>query len=65
MVTTSSKFFYGLAGVGLLAAIVYGIITNGVAHGGVLDVLSGPGAVDAVLGPITLGYKGGVGDHLG
>jgi hypothetical protein len=65
MVTTGSKFFYGLAGVGLLAAIVYGIITNGVDHGGVVAVLTGDGAVDAVIGPLTLGYKGGVGDHLG
>ena len=65
MVSTGSKFFYGLAGVGLLAAVVYGIITNGVDHGGVIDVLTGDGAVDALLGPLTLGYKGGVGDHLG
>jgi len=65
MVTTGSKFFYGLAGVGLLAAVVYGIITNGVDHGGVVSVLTGDGAVDAVIGPLTLGYKGGVGDHLG
>ncbi len=65
MVTTGSKFFYGLAGVGLLAAVVYGIITNGVDHGGVVAVLTGDGAVDALIGPLTLGYKGGVGDHLG
>jgi cadmium resistance protein CadD (predicted permease) len=65
MVTTGSKFFYGLAGVGLLAAVVYGIITNGVDQGGVVSLLTGDGAVDALLGPLTVGYKGGVGDHLG
>lgn len=65
MVTTGSKHFFGLFGVGLLAAIVYGIVTNGVGHGGILQVISGPGAVDALTGPLTLGYKGGVGDHLG
>ncbi len=65
MVSTGSKFFYGLAGVGLLAAVVYGIITNGLDHGGVIHVLTGDGAVDALLGPLTLGYKGGVGDHVG
>jgi hypothetical protein len=65
MVSTGSKFFYGLAGVGLLAAVVYGIITNGVDHGGVISVLTGDGAVDALIGPLTFGYKGGVGDHVG
>lgn len=65
MITTGSKYFFGLAGVAFLAAVVYGIITNGLDHGGVAHVLSGPGAVDALLGPITFGYKGGVGDHVG
>ena len=43
----------------------YGVITNGIDHGGVWHVLTGDGAMSALLGPITLGYKGGVGDHLG
>jgi len=65
MVTTGSKYFYSLAVVGFLSAIAYGIITNGTAHGGVITLLTGPGAVGALLGPLTLGYKGSVGDHLG
>jgi hypothetical protein len=48
MITTGSKFFYGLAGLFALAAVVYGYASGG---GGV--------------GPISVGYKGGVGEHLG
>lgn len=48
MITTSSKFFYGLAGALLLAAVVYGYTTGG-----------------GSVGPLSLGYKGGVGDILG
>ena len=65
MLTTGSKIFFGFSLVGLIAAIVYGVVTNGVDHGGVIHVLSGPGAVDALVGPLTLGYKGGVGDQVG
>lgn len=65
MITTGSKFFFALAGAALLAAVVYGIITNGIDHGGVVSLLTGDGAVDAILGPLTFGYKGGVGDHVG
>lgn len=65
MITTGSKFFFGLAGASLLAAVVYGVITNGMDQGGVITLLTGAGAVDAVLGPLTLGYKGGVGEHVG
>jgi len=48
MITTGSKFFYALAGVLLVAAVVYGYSTGG-----------------GEVGPLSLGYKGGVGDHLG
>jgi hypothetical protein len=65
MLPTGSKTFFGLAIPAFIAAIVYGVITNGIDHGGILHVISGNGAVDALLGPITFGYKGGVGDHLG
>ena len=65
MLTRGAKTFFGLAFAALLGGIVYGVITNGFAHDGVATVLTGDGAVDAVLGPITLGYKGGVGDQLG
>lgn len=65
MITTGSKFYFGLAGAGILAAILYGIITNGADHGGVIHLLSGDGSISALVGPLTLGYKGGVGDHVG
>jgi len=48
MITTGSKFFYALAGVLVLAAVVYGYSTGG-----------------GEVGPLSIGYKGGVGDHLG
>jgi hypothetical protein len=48
MIPTGSKFFYGLAALLAVAAVVYGYASGG---GGV--------------GPISLGYKGGVGEHLG
>lgn len=65
MLTRGSKVFFGLALAAWFGAVVYGVITNGFAHGGVVDVITGKGAVDAVLGPLTLGYKGGVGDQFG
>jgi len=65
MMTTGSKIFFGFSLVGLFAAILYGVITNGVDQGGIAHLLSGNGAIDAIVGPLTLGYKGGVGDHLG
>ncbi len=48
MITTGSKFFYGLAALLGVAAVVYGYASGG---GGV--------------GPLSVGYKGGVGEHLG
>ena len=48
MITTGSKFFYGLAALLVVAAVVYGYASGG---GG--------------LGPLSAGYKGGVGEHLG
>ncbi|MBK6669548.1 MAG: hypothetical protein IPG46_07645 [Actinobacteria bacterium] len=65
MFTRGSRLFFGLATASLLGAMLYGIITNGLQSGGVIETLTGKGAVDAVLGPLTLGYKGGVGDHIG
>lgn len=65
MLTRGAKLFFGLALAGLLGAILYGVVTNGLAHGGVVEVLTGDGAVNALLGPITVGYKGGVGEHIG
>ncbi len=48
MITTGTKWFFGLGVVSLVLAAAYGWTTGG----------SG-------LGPITAGYKGGVGDHFG
>ncbi|MFP5321891.1 MAG: hypothetical protein ACLGIC_08575 [Acidimicrobiia bacterium] len=48
MITTGSKFFYALAGLLLVSAVVYGYSTGG-----------------GEVGPLSFGYKGGVGDHLG
>ena len=62
MVSTGSKFFFGMAVVGLVSAIVYGILTTAT---GAAATLSGNGVIDAIVGPLTLGYKGGVGDHVG
>jgi hypothetical protein len=55
MFKTGSKFLYGVAAFGFVAAIAYAIATGG-------NKIDG---VDTILGPITLGYKGGVGDHIG
>jgi hypothetical protein len=48
MITTGTKWFFGLAVVSLVLAAAYGWTTGG--NG---------------LGPLTMGYKGSVGDHLG
>lgn len=55
MFRTASKFLYGLAAFAFVGAIAYSIITSGQK----LD------SVDGIVGPLTLGYKGYVGDHLG
>lgn len=54
MLTTGSKWFFGLAGAALVAALVYGGATNPSEIG-----------MSTLTGVITLGYKGGVGDHVG
>jgi hypothetical protein len=48
MITTGTKWFFGLGVVTLALAAIYGWTTGG--NG---------------LGPLSVGYKGGVGDHLG
>jgi uncharacterized membrane protein len=48
VITTGSKWFFGLGFVSLVLAVAYGWTTGG----------------DGV-GPLTMGYKGGVGDHFG
>jgi hypothetical protein len=52
--TTGSKWFFGVATAALVGALVYGGATNP------SDV-----GMDTFMGVLTLGYKGGVGDHMG
>ncbi|MCB0961727.1 MAG: hypothetical protein KDA98_00205 [Acidimicrobiales bacterium] len=54
MVKSGSKFLYGLAAFGFVAAIVYSASTGDQELG-----------MDSLLGPLTFGYKGYVGDHVG
>lgn len=65
MITRGSKFFYAAAVVGFLAAIAYGFITGAAAHSGVLAVFDKGGIVDSIVGPLTFGWKGWVGEHVG
>lgn len=54
MFKTAAKLFYGLAAVGLVMAVGYAAVTS-----------HHKGGMETVLGPLTLGYKGTVGDHAG
>jgi hypothetical protein len=55
MFKTGSKFLYGLSAFGFVAAIAYALATGGARIA----------SIDSLLGPLTLGYKGNVGDHVG
>ena len=65
MITRGSKFFYGAAAFLYLTALVYGFVTGASAHGGVLAVFSDGALVDSIIGPISFGWKGWVGDQIG
>lgn len=65
MITRGSKFFFGAAAVTLASALLYGFITGASEHGGVIAVFSDGGLVDSFVGPLTLGWKGWVGEHIG
>lgn len=65
MITRGSKFFYAAAVVGFVAAIVYGFLSGAAAHSGVLGVFSDGDVVNSIVGPLTFGWKGWVGDHVG
>lgn len=65
MITRGSKFFYAAAVVGFVAAIVYGFISGAAAHNGVLGVFEKGDVVNSIVGPLTFGWKGWVGDHVG
>ena len=65
MITRGSKFFFGAAAVGYLTALLYGFLPGAAAHGGVLDVFSNGGLVNSIVGPLSFGWKGWVGDQIG
>ncbi len=54
MLKTGSKFLFALAGFGFFAAVVYAAGTSHHTLG-----------MDAIVGPLTFGYKGYVGEHSG
>lgn len=54
MFKTASKLLYALAAFGYVAAVAYAAATDDNALG-----------MDAFIGPLTLGWKGYVGDHVG
>lgn len=61
MITPGARLFFGFALVGLIATIVYGLSTGEATSGDYL------GLVDAAAwrGVISLGWSGGIGDHVG
>lgn len=65
MITTASKFLYGLAFAAFLAAYGYGVATGSGDVSGETDFGLPTLNMNRFLGPLVLGYKGGVGDHLG
>jgi hypothetical protein len=65
MITRASKFFYGAALLGFLAAVFYGFLTGASDHNGVLGVFSHGDVVNSLVGPLTFGWKGWIGDHVG
>lgn len=65
MITRGSKFFYAAAAVGFGAALLYGFLTGASDHGGVFAVFTDGSVVKSVLGPISFGWKGWVGEHIG
>ncbi|MCB1257471.1 MAG: hypothetical protein KDB26_10220 [Microthrixaceae bacterium] len=65
MITRGSKYFFGAALVAYLTALIYGFITGAAAHGGVISTITDGGLVNSIIGPISFGWKGWVGEHVG
>jgi len=65
MITRGSKFFFAAAGACYVLALLYGFITSASDQSGVFGVFSDGGAVQAIVGPFSLGWLGGVGEHVG
>lgn len=64
MLTRASRYFLSAALLTYLTGVFYGIFTQ-TYEVGVKTLLAGDGVVDAIVGPLTFGYKGGVGEHVG
>lgn len=62
--TPGFKFFAALSAFALTAAFVAGLGGELAGGGDVGQALDDKGIINAIVGPITLGWKGGVGDHL-
>jgi hypothetical protein len=64
MFTPGFRLFFGFAAVGVIAAFVYGVASGGNDPSAGVDYF---GFVDqeAWIGALSLGWKGGVGDHIG
>lgn len=54
MFTSGSRYYFGLALFAFVAAVLYGAASGD--HTGIMSM---------IVGPLTLGYKGSVGDHVG
>jgi hypothetical protein len=65
MITRGSKFYFGAGAFGVLAALLDGFLTGAADHGGVLTVFREGGVVDSLVGPLSLGWKGWVGEQVG
>jgi hypothetical protein len=65
MITRGSRFFFAAAAIGYFTALLYGFITGASDHGGAIAVFNDGAVVDSVIGPLTFGWKGWVGEHVG
>ncbi len=65
MITRGSKYFFGAAAIAYLAALLYGFLSGASAHGGVIAVFNDGDIVNSIVGPISFGWKGWVGDQIG
>lgn len=65
MFTPGFKLYFGLFGFFLVAALAASISTTlQTDNSSVKDMLFAVGVINLVVGPITMGWKGGVGNHL-
>jgi hypothetical protein len=61
MITPGARLFFGFSAIGLVATIVYGLSTGEATSGQYLGVVD----AEAWRGVISLGWSGGIGDHVG